>query len=341
VLGVVLAPAADDVCAAGAAWLPGPPPPPPPPPFGEGNAWFEDAVGLPITDWSMFVLMMKSCTLVGDSDTDRDADFEALLSDAADAVRDDDDDDGVLAVDDCDAELVEDATLLPEMLATVEPSEEVERPVLTCNASADAADPYGYAGTENPLGNGGTAGTCGKASVGNGGTAGTCGNDGTGGVEGTAGSTTLTTADATELTAFTAGATADSTGAIAFPNASTSPGVGVLGMPGVFVSCPTMFPLESTVATTSTLTVTTLVPACACRRWKKRWSFVITTSCVPLSRCFNDGWPEPPARLSFSSFALSFFSLVRLSSCMRGRCRRSDRYLRDEVSWISIQCVVG
>lgn len=207
--------------------------------------------------------MMKSIMVVGDSNTDVEGDIEAVLSDAVDDVGDDD---GVLAADDCDAD-VEDTTLLPETFATVEPSEEEERPVLTCNASADAADPYGYAGTENPLGNGGTAGTCGKASVGNGGTAGTCGNDGTGGVEGTDESTTFTTADATESTAFTAGATADSTGAIAFPNESTSPGVGVLGTPGVFVSCPTMFPLESTVATTSTLTVTTLVAACACRRW--------------------------------------------------------------------------
>lgn len=48
-LSVELALTAADVCAAGAAGLPCPPPTPLPP-FGEGNAEFEDAVELPITD---------------------------------------------------------------------------------------------------------------------------------------------------------------------------------------------------------------------------------------------------------------------------------------------------
>jgi len=236
----------------------------PPPPFDEGLAGFEDAVRLPVKAWSVSVLVKNGIKLEGDIDTEGDADNEETLSkDAVDVVGEIE---GVLAGGDCDVELVIDAKLLPEALEDVE----LSAGVVTCNASADAPDPYGYAGTEKPLGNGGTAGTWGKASVGKGGTAGTCGNDGTGGVEGTAGSTASRaperTRPAAESTAFTTGDATGATGAITAPNESTIPGVGVAGTPGVFVSWPIRLPLESTVATTSTLTVTTLVAGCACRR---------------------------------------------------------------------------
>lgn len=166
VLPVELAPGADELCA-GAAGLPDCPPPLPPPPFCEGLAGFEDAVKLPMKSWTVSVLVKNGIGLEADIDSDGDADDEAALSkDVADAVGDIE---GVLAVGDCDAGMAEDATLLPEALAGVE----LVKAVVTCNASADAPDAYGYAGTEKPLGNGGTEGTCGKASVGNGGTAGT------------------------------------------------------------------------------------------------------------------------------------------------------------------------
>jgi hypothetical protein len=114
--------------------------------------------------------------------------------------------------------------------------EEVAGAMLTGTAWAETTpDGHGYAGTFKSLGNGGTEGTTGKASVGKGGTEGTWGRagftlttggaspdgiDGTLGTEGTNASTPATTTDtagatgaaATETNAPPAPTTADTTG---------------------------------------------------------------------------------------------------------------------------------
>lgn len=154
------------------------------------------------------------------------------------------------------------------------------------------------------MGNGGTAGTTGSATVGTAGTAGTCGKEGTAGT-GTAGgvrSATFLTADTTgaateSTTLFTADGTTPGTKPGTTPGITpgTTPGVGVstaaiptvgaADSPCVLVSWPTVFPLVSTVAMISTLTVKTSVAAPACRRWKSRWSLVMADRRLSLSFC--------------------------------------------------------
>lgn len=96
-------------------------------------------------------------------------------------------------------------------------------------------------GTPDGHGYDGTGGTF--RSLGNGGTAGTEGN---------------------------AAATAEgATGAGAGAGADAGAGVGC--RTGVVVAKPITFPAESTEATTSTLTVTTLWVSCTGRRWNMRW----------------------------------------------------------------------
>jgi hypothetical protein len=205
---------------------------------------------------------VKAATLNRPSDADEDA--ETLLADT-DEVDENNDMLGMVEFDSKwnDADIDAGTTLLPDTL--VGAGERVkDSELVAATARAEAPDANGYAGTVRSLGYGGTAGTVGRATVGTAGTAGTCGKEGTAGT-GTEGGTTAA-GDATDAAAFT---TADIPGTAAEPTALTMPGTTGATSAGcepcgeatacVFVSWPTRFPLVSTVATTSTLTVRTLV----------------------------------------------------------------------------------
>jgi hypothetical protein len=142
------------------------------------------------------------------------------------------------------------------------------------SAWAPPSDEYGYGGTRRSLGNGGTEGTTGSDAVGNGGTEGTGGSagyaagEGTGGVDGTAGTEGAGSNDPTPPTIADAADAANAdTGCTAAPSESAITNiVGCAEAECVTVSWATNFPPESTVATTSTSTVSTRVAACAWRR---------------------------------------------------------------------------
>jgi hypothetical protein len=157
----------------------------------------------------------------------------------------------------------------------------------------DAPEENGYAGTVRSLGKGGTDGTDGierKTAVGIGGT------DGTAGME---------AAGRSAEGSICCGKPTDTAAATAAP-------VGALeawGVTGAIVSLATKTPFVSTVATTSTATVTTRVfwPA---RRWKKRWCLLM------LRRYPSELLPdEPPS----SPFKVGALLLSIATSCARWR----------------------
>lgn len=164
------------------------------------------------------------------------------------------------------------------------------------------AEANGYAGTVRVLGNGGTEGTDGKEKLGTAGTAGAEGRatavaalssdntndtdacDASGGVDDTAGwvSEGRDAIDGTSGVDGTTAAAAAAVGAddsaadsveapVAFATGSTwLASVGGVESGCVTVACATTFPAVSNVATTSTFTVKTLVPAWGALRWNLR-----------------------------------------------------------------------
>jgi hypothetical protein len=202
---------------------------------------------------------VKAATVKRSSDADEDADALRPDTDAVDERED------ALMVEFenwlSDAGMDAGMMLLPGTL--VGAGEGIAGTELMAAArAAEEGEANGYGGTVRSLGNGGTEGTTGRATVGIAGTDGTCGKDGTAAAGDANGSAAFTTAETTgaaaESTALTAAGTTAASDGEESRGASTA---------AVLVSWPTRFPLESTVATTSTATVKTFVGDAAWRRW--------------------------------------------------------------------------
>jgi hypothetical protein len=194
---------------------------------------------------------VNAATVNWSSDTDEDA--EALRPDT-DAVDDRDD---TLMVEFenwlSDASMDEGTMLLPGTL--VGAGEGVAGTELMAAArAAEEGEAKGYGGTVRSLGNGGTEGTMGRATVGIAGTDGTCGKDG-------AAAAGDANASAAFIAAGTTGAAAESAALTAAGTTAASDGEESRGAStaAVLVSWPTRLPRESTVAMTSTATVKTFV----------------------------------------------------------------------------------
>lgn len=206
---------------------------------------------------------VNAATVKRPSDAGEDA-TEALLADAEAAVDENNDMLGMVEFESgfSDADKDTGEMLLPDTL--VGTGDGVKDPELLAAARAEAPEANGYAGTVRSLGYGGNEGTTGKAAVDIAGTVGTCGKEGADGT-GAEGSTAAA-ADSKDPATFM---TADTPGCAAEPTALTIAGTTGATFDGcepwgelaacVFVSWPTRFPLVSTVAMTSTLTVTTFV----------------------------------------------------------------------------------